>query len=305
MSNKLNLSAADKNKILNCQDELQSTLAGLVKATKSFQEASDKLEKRSASGLSGRGSNYYQKMQDKKALDAANATIDKITKDYAVDISSIKKNIGVLTSQEIYQRRIKDLIEYYKQNISSDQKKIAEEKGKRSIANRMSTFYNDKSETSKTVKNYTSYLYWGIFIIALILLIYNGVRGGVSMAAITSIFTSTVDTAKQAVKKLNKKVNKKVKNPLSKKQEAQVTGGPSNINRASKVLATPKKSSVAFAKAKEANKNRSTLVGGRKYSLYPWLGIVVVFALLPLTIEYIFKPLQPYFIEMTLPKVGN
>jgi hypothetical protein len=305
MSNKLNLSAADKNKILNCQDELQSTLAGLVKATKSFQEASDKLEKRAASGLSGRGSNYYQKMQDKKALDAANATIDKITKDYTVDISSIKKNIGVLTSQEIYQRRIKDLIKYYKQNISSDQKKIAEEKGKRSIANRMSTFYNDKSETSKTVKNYTSYLYWGIFIIALILLIYNGVRGGVSMAAITSIFTSTVDTAKQAVKKLNKKVNKKVKNPLSKKQEAQVTGGPSNINRASKVLATPKKSSVAFAKAKEANKNRSTLVGGMKYSLYPWLGIVVVFALLPITIEYIFKPLQPYFIELTLPKVGN
>jgi hypothetical protein len=244
-------------------------------------------------------------MQDKKALDAANATIDKITKDYTVDISSIKKNIGVLTSQEIYQRRIKDLIKYYKQNISSDQKKIAEEKGKRSIANRMSTFYNDKSETSKTVKNYTSYLYWGIFIIALILLIYNGVRGGVSMAAITSIFTSTVDTAKQAVKKLNKKVNKKVKNPLSKKQEAQVTGGPSNINRASKALATPKKSSVAFAKAKEANKNRSTLVGGMKYSLYPWLGIVVVFALLPITIEYIFKPLQPYFIELTLPKVGN
>ena len=133
MSNKLNLSAADKNKILNCQDELQSTLAGLVKATKSFQEASDKLEKRSASGLSGRGSNYYQKMQDKKALDAANATIDKITKDYAVDISSIKKNIGVLTSQEIYQRRIKDLIEYYKQNISSDQKQIADEKSKRAV----------------------------------------------------------------------------------------------------------------------------------------------------------------------------
>jgi hypothetical protein len=51
MSNKLNLSAADKNKILNCQDELQSTLAGLVKATKSFQEASDKLEKRAPSGL--------------------------------------------------------------------------------------------------------------------------------------------------------------------------------------------------------------------------------------------------------------
>ena len=210
-----------------------------------------------------------------------------------------------MTSQEIYQRRIKDLIEYYKQNISSDQKKIAEEKGKRSIANRMSTFYNDKSETSKTVKNYTSYLYWGIFIIALILLIYNGVRGGVGVAAITSIFTSTVDTAKQAVKKLNKKVKKNVKNPLTKKQEAQVTGGPSNINRASKVLATPKKSSVAFAKANQANKNRSTLVGGNKYSLYPWLGIVVVFALLPLTIEYIFKPLQPYFIELTLPKVGN
>ena len=81
-------------------------------------------------------------------MNAANTTIDKITKDYTTDIASIDQNIGVLRSQEIYKKRIKDLIGYYKKNISSDQKQIADEKSKRAVANRMSTFYNDKSETS-------------------------------------------------------------------------------------------------------------------------------------------------------------
>ena len=168
-------------------------------------------------------------MQDKKALDAANATIDKITKDYAVDISSIKKNIGVLRlRKQIYQRRIKDLIEYYKQNISSDQKKIAEEKGKRSIANRMSTFYNDKSETSKTVKKlYQLYLLGYIYYSTYIMLIYNGVRGGVSMVAITSSYLLVYGCINglippKLLKNLNKKPEEKCKeSSVTKKQEAQ------------------------------------------------------------------------------------
>ena len=113
MSNKPKITKADMNKILNCQDQLQSTLAGLVKATKSFQDASDKVEKEAAGfSITKRGSDYYQRIQDKKALNAASITIDKITKDYTADISAIKKNIGILKSQEIYQKRIKDLVKY-------------------------------------------------------------------------------------------------------------------------------------------------------------------------------------------------
>ena len=294
MSDKPKFTKADMNKILNCQDQLQSTLAGLANATKNFQDASDKIEKE-AGGFptTARGSNYYQRVQDKKALNAANTTIDKITKDYTTDIASIDQNIGVLRSQEIYKKRIKDLIGYYKKNISSDQKQIADEKSKRAVANRMSTFYNDKSETSKTVKKYTSYIYWGIFILALIMLIYNGIRGGVSMMAITGpitgLFTSTVDANKEAVQpsKDSKKTGK-VKNPLSKDQMAQITASPNKKAKQSSVLA-----------------KSGFLVGGNKYSVQPWFSIVFVFGLLPFIIEYIFKPLQPYFVELTLPRVGN
>jgi hypothetical protein len=289
MSNKPKITKADMNKILNCQDQLQSTLAGLVKATKSFQDASDKVEKEAAGfPITKRGSDYYQRIQDKKALNAANITIDKITKDYTADISAIKKNIGILKSQEIYQKRIKDLVKYYKQNISSDQKQIADEKSKRAIANRMSTFYNDKSETSKTVKKYTSYLYWGIFIISLIFLIYNGITGGFTLASISGLFTSFVNSTEESTEEPKPKV-KTVNNPLSQKQEKQITGDPPSMSKKSKneALAT------------------GIQVGGNNCSLHPWLGIVLVFALLPFTIEYIFKPLQPYFIELTLPRIGN
>ena len=164
MPDKPKISKEDMNKILNCQDQLQSSLEGLVKATKKFNEESMKLEKQSA-GLPSttRGSQYYDMIQKKNALKAANETIDKIIKDYTVDLAAIDKNIGILKSQQIYEKRMNDLIDYYKQNISHDQKEIADEKGKRAIANRMSTFYNNKDQTSKTVKKYTRYIYWSIW----------------------------------------------------------------------------------------------------------------------------------------------
>ncbi len=196
---------------------------------------------------------YYQRIQDKKALNAANITIDKITKDYTADISAIKKNIGILKSQEIYQKRIKDLVKYYKQNISSDQKKIAEEKGKRSIANRMSTFYNDKTQTSKKVKTYTSYIYWGIFVFALIFLLRAIIlMGGFNFGMITGALTSV----KLAAEKLVNNEDKKVKNKLSKSQQAKITGGPTNLNKSSKAFANMGMRRDAFNKANQANRRR-------------------------------------------------
>ena len=82
--------------------------------------------------------------------------------------------------------------DYYKQNISHDQKEIADEKGKRAIANRMSTFYNNKDQTSKTVKKYTRYIYWSIFFFALggllrALFLMGGFNFGMVSGAVAAI----------------------------------------------------------------------------------------------------------------------
>ena len=69
---------------------------------------------------------------------------------------------------------------------------------------------------------------------------------------------------------------------------AQITASPNKKAKQSSVLA-----------------KSGFLVGGNKYSVQPWFSIVFVFGLLPFIIEYIFKPLQPYFVELTLPRVGN
>lgn len=307
MSDKPKISKADMDKILNCQDQLQSSLEGLVKATKKFNEQSLKLEKQSA-GLptSTRGSPYYNMVYKKKALNAANNTIDKIVKDYTVDLAAIDKNIGILKSQQTYQKRMNDLIAYYKQNISTDQKQIADEKSKRAIANRMSTFYNDKTQTSKKVKTYTSYIYWGIFAFALIFLLRAIIlMGGFNFGMITGALTSV----KLATEKLINNADKKVKNKLSKSQQAKIMEGPSNLNRSSKAFASPGMRRDAFNKANLANRKREQRFqfGGKKpTSLQPWLTIVLLFLLMPFVIiPFIIKPLQPYFIELTLPRVSN
>ena len=121
-------------------------------------------------------------------------------------------------------------------------------------------------------------------------MIYNGIAGGFTLASISGLFTSFVNSTEESTEKPTEKPKPKtVNNPLSQKQINQITGGPGSMSKESKneALAT------------------GIQVGGNNCSMHPWLGIVLVFALLPFTIEYIFKPLQPYFIELTLPRIGN
>ena len=97
MSDKPKISKADMNKILNCQDQLQSSLEGLLKATKKFNDESLKLENNRWIPSTTRDlTNTLQ-----KALNAANNTIDKIIKDYTVDLAAIDKNIGILNHKHI------------------------------------------------------------------------------------------------------------------------------------------------------------------------------------------------------------
>ena len=85
--------------------------------------------------------------------------------------------------------------------------------------------------------------------------------------------------------------------------------GPSNLNRSSKAFASPGMRRDAFNKANQANRRREQRFqfgGNKSASLQPWLTIVLLFLLMPFVIiPFIIKPLQPYFIELTLPVTAN
>ena len=223
----------DLDKLLNCSDQLQSTFASFKTATKKLNDEREKVKKQAAGiPTSTRGSSYYNNVQNKKALNQANKVIDNLVKQFSVDVSSIKKNIGVLRSQGIYEKRLNDLVNYYKQNIDNDKVEIEREQSKKAIANRMSTFYTDNTDSAADIKKYLMYLYWPILIISSVLLIYN-------VYNITSYMNSIRNFTVGISNKINKKMNnikktadrldrqsKKVKNPLSSKQQMDIFRGP-------------------------------------------------------------------------------
>ena len=165
------ITQAQINQLLNCQDMLKASLQGLAKATKNLNQATIKVEKENA-GLvpTSRGSPYYKKIQNSQAAkDAANA-IDKIVQKYKADVERIENNIKMFESQIVYQKRMEDLINYYKNNIKTDKKKIQDLRSNKAIANRMATFYQDRDNTALWYRKYLRGGYWTVIVILLSLI---------------------------------------------------------------------------------------------------------------------------------------
>jgi len=259
MSDKFKLTKKDIQKILSCQNTLRNSLENLSTTTKKLNATSVDLEKK----LSGvpkyqKNTPYEKNDQNNAALQYANNEIDKITQQFLKDIKIIEQNLGILNSQEIYLKRINELVEYYKKNISDDKLEIEKDTAKKSIANRLSTFYNANENTAKTVNKYTIYVYWTIFGLVSLILLYNAAMGG----ALTMLYHKSVDVVAKGIK-----VVKGVK--------------------------VAKETTVAKNKPKT-----SVLVGGSKYSLQPWIIILFALLLgYFIIVPHIIKPFSPYIMK--------
>ena len=290
----------DLDKLLNCSDQLKSTFDTFRTATKKLNDEREKIKKQAIGIPTSMSASVYQKnIENKKALNKANSVIDNLVKQFSVDISNINKNIGVLNSQAIYQNRIGDLINYYKKNISDDEKEIKKKESEVAVANRMTKFYNKSSESANTAKNFIYVLYWPLLIFSSIMLFYNimNIPGFFSnkymfvknsFTYLKNNFTKRKKniSSEKLTETLNKKQINKVKNPLSQNKINQIIGGPNNINRASKVM-----------------KNSFKFSGGSKYSTHPWLLIIKVLILIPVII-YIIEFFMPYLNKLLLPKLS-
>jgi cell fate (sporulation/competence/biofilm development) regulator YmcA (YheA/YmcA/DUF963 family) len=288
-------SKQDLDKLLNCSDQLASTFNAFKLATKKLNDEREKVKKQAAGiPTTTKGSAYYNNIENKKALNKANNVIDNLVKQFSVDISNIGKNLGMLNSQVIYKKRLNDLIKYYKNNINQDKLDIERLSSKNAIANRMSTFYNDNSEWSESIKKYVMYLYWPVLIFSCVMLVFNAfhmpeitnrVRDG--FVYLTNSASKSIDDAKKEADRLDKQA-RKVKNPLSSKMQQQILSGPGQQSRASAALAPTR---FKFGGAKS------------KYSLYPWLTIVKILVLITFTIK-ILEFVTPYLNHFAFPKIN-
>ena len=173
------LTKAQIDKMLDCQDQLKSSLQGLAVATKKLQQATANVEKESAGGqTSSRGSPWYKKNTNTQAAKDAQKTIDNVVKRFEEDTKGIQTNILFLESQIKYQEKMKDLIQYYRTNIDEDKDKIQKIQSTRAIANRMSTFYEKKDDNALWYRKYLSIGYWIVISLLSIVVLYCLYAGG-------------------------------------------------------------------------------------------------------------------------------
>jgi cell fate (sporulation/competence/biofilm development) regulator YmcA (YheA/YmcA/DUF963 family) len=266
MPNAKKLTSEQLDKIINCQSTLKSSFDVFTKATDKLNALSIGLEqKMSAIPKYQTNTAFYKNNQNKKALQYANAEIDKITRQFLNNIKSIEQNIGVFDSQEIYLKRIQELVEYYKKNISADKLKIANDRSKISIANRLSTFYTENEGTAKTVNKYTLYVYWSIFAVVSVILTYNIIMGG----TLNSIYEKSVAL---------------IVRTISTDEEKSKGGGKSR------------------RRIKGGGKSRSHMKGGENsHSLRLWIIILSVFLIgYFIIVPFIIKPLSSYIAKYGL-----
>ena len=72
------LTKAQINQLLNCQDNMKAGLQGLAIATKKMNQATNKIQKENAGlATTSRGSAYYKKIHNSQAAKDATAAIEK------------------------------------------------------------------------------------------------------------------------------------------------------------------------------------------------------------------------------------
>jgi len=226
------LTKAQINKLLNCQDMMKSSLQGLAVATKKLNQATANVEKENAGlALTSRGSAYYKKHHNsQKAKDAANK-VDAIINKYEEHLVRIESNLQFLESQITYQDKMNDLINYYKNNISDDKSKIETVRSNKAIANRMSTYYQDKDDSAIWYRKYLRVGYWSVIIVLCIIILYSLYKGQYmknayhATAAAISIAKDHIKTAKDKAIKAKTAAQEAAKKNSEKARRSVLVGG--------------------------------------------------------------------------------
>jgi hypothetical protein len=164
MSGCPHLSKDQIDKILNCQDSFMGKMQELDAVVKKLNTAALQLE---ADFLQPPeiAANYANKKKNIEASEKADAEIKILMDEYEKIVIAINDNIEYYNTLLNYQTNMDDLLNYYYKTIDKDKDTIEKIKSKKAIAQRMTTYYKDKTESVSWYNYYLKYLYWIVLII--------------------------------------------------------------------------------------------------------------------------------------------
>jgi len=181
------LSKNQIDKILNCQDSFLGKMQELDKVVKKLNTAALQLE---ADFLHPPevAANYQNKKKNQEAAEKANKEVDEIKKEYLLIEKTINENIEHYNTLLNYQTNMYDLEKYYYKTIDKDKDQIEKIKSKKAIAQRMASYYKDKTDSVSWYNYYLKYFYWAILISIGILFVYllSGKFKHIAFAIITN-----------------------------------------------------------------------------------------------------------------------
>ena len=124
-----------------------------------------------------KGTIWYGKFREKRATKEASKIIPVLANNLEDKNKEIQRNISYYNSQMVYIKRMNDLLEVYSDQLATDERKIKDIDSKRSVANRLATYYNvQKTGISYYIK-YIYILYWIVGVVTVGVVAFNLYKG--------------------------------------------------------------------------------------------------------------------------------
>tara|TARA_Y100000992_G_scaffold301426_1_gene272308 strand:- start:1368 stop:2105 length:738 start_codon:yes stop_codon:yes gene_type:complete len=152
---------AYKDQMINAEQQIQNAPGELEAAQKAYYT--------SKFGLSG-----YQDFLEKEAEKKVDPVIKSYTDNFEEEISNLQNLVDVLSSQTIYTSRMNDIRNNYVTKEKDLENKVLSTRSKKNVNDRLASFYNRQIDFNIEFTWYLNKLYWGLIIVFVAAIIYNG-----------------------------------------------------------------------------------------------------------------------------------
>lgn len=120
------------------------------------------------------GASYYQSnIQEAKFKKEAEAEVKGWDEIVLPILNKLDTQIAFYKSQHMYKNNVDYLYDSYNKDLTQLYDNIEKTKGKNNVNDRLAQFYNNRSETIKSIITYLKYTYWILFIIIIGIMIYK------------------------------------------------------------------------------------------------------------------------------------
>ncbi len=120
------------------------------------------------------GASYYQSnIQEAKFKKEAEAEVKGWDEIVLPILNKLETQIAFYKSQHMYKNNVDYLYDSYNKDLTQLYDNIEKTRGKNNVNDRLAQFYNNRSETIKSVITYLKYIYWTLFIIIIGIMIYK------------------------------------------------------------------------------------------------------------------------------------